>query len=212
MIGVYGGTFDPVHYGHLRTALEVRENLALRAVHFIPCRVPPHRRQPHFSARQRRRFLQLALADTPGFVLDTRELERPGPSFMVDTLASLRQEVGKEPLCLILGLDAFQGLPGWHRWRRLFDLAHIVVMDRPGYRADWRPPLREWVERLRTAEARELQRLPAGRIYFTRVTRLEISGTLIRQCLRQGRDPRYLLPDPVLDLIKRSYATESKHD
>lgn len=211
MIGVYGGTFDPVHYGHLRTALEVKEKLALRVVHFIPCRVPPHRRQPHFSTQQRRHFLQLALADAPGFVLDTRELERPGPSFMVDTLASLRREAGQEPLCLILGLDAFLGLPGWHRWQQLFDLAHIVVTDRPGYQPEWRPPLLEWVERRGTADLQELQRLPAGRIHFTRVTRLEISGTFIRQCLRQGRDPRYLLPDPVLDLIRQSCATESKH-
>lgn len=212
MIGIYGGTFDPVHYGHLRTALEVMENLALQSVRFIPCRVPPHRRQPRFSAQQRRRFLELALADAPGFILDTRELDRPGPSYMVDTLTSLRREVGEQPLCLILGLDAFLGLPGWHRWQSLFDLAHLVVMDRPGYWPEWQPPLLERVEHLGTADPQELRRVPAGRIYFTRVTRLDISGTLIRRCLKQGRDPRYLLPDAVLDLIKQSHAAESKHD
>lgn len=209
MMGVYGGTFDPVHYGHLRTALEVREQLRLQEVRFIPCLLPPHRRPPRFSPAQRRRFLEAALADVPEFVLDTRELERPGPSYMVDTLTSLRREVGRTPLCLILGLDAFLGLPEWHRWQDLFALAHLVVMDRPDYRPRWSPPLREWVERLRTDSVEMLRQRPAGAIHFIRVTHLEISATFIRRCLAQGRSPRYLLPDAVLALIE-SDATESK--
>jgi len=203
MIGIYGGTFDPVHYGHLRTALEVQEALGLEQVRFVPCRQPPHRCQPHFSAVRRRRFLEAALADAPpGFVLDTRELERPGPSYMVETLASLRAEQGDVPLVLILGLDAFLGLPQWHRWREIPQLAHLLVMDRPGYHPEWPPALAPEVARCRCDDPGELRRLPAGLIHFLRVTRLEISGTFIRQCLREGRSPRYLLPGAVLTLLE----------
>ncbi len=198
MIGIYGGTFDPVHYGHLRTALEVREALELDEVRFIPCRFPPHRREPVFPPEKRLEFLQLATADEPGFVVDTRELERSGVSYMVDTLASLRNEVGELPLGLILGRDAFLGLPSWHRWESIFDLAHLVVMDRPGYRPDWLPPLKEYVAQRSTDHPGELQHQPAGRIFFQRVTQLEISATHIRQCLQEGKSPRYLLSDQVL--------------
>ncbi len=201
MIGIYGGTFDPVHFGHLRTALEVKEALGLEQVRFIPCRLPPHRTPPFFSPEQRLNFLQTAIADEPGFAVDTRELDRPGPSYMVDTLASLRQELGDSPLCLIVGLDAFLGLPGWHRWESLFELAHIVVMDRPGYQPDWPPLLKRQVTHRQARQPGELQNTPAGRIWFQPVTQLQISGTLIRRCLEQGKSLRYLLPDRVLALI-----------
>ena len=201
MIGIYGGTFDPVHYGHLRTALEVKEAISLNEVRFIPCRLPPHRREPCFNPRQRLEFLKIATADQPGFMVDTRELKRPGPSYMVDTLTSLRQEIGDRPMCLIVGLDAFLALPTWHRWEDLFDLAHLVVMDRPGYRPQWQPSLKPHVESRTADESTMLQNRPAGRVFFLRVTRLEISGTHIRQCLAAGRNPRYLLPDQVLALI-----------
>lgn len=110
MIGIYGGTFDPVHYGHLRTALEVREAVGLDEIRFMPCRHPPHRSAPTATPAQRLKMLELALAGAePGFRIDLREFHRDGPSYMVDTLASLRSEVGDTPLCLILGLDAFGG-------------------------------------------------------------------------------------------------------
>ncbi|BCX82712.1 nicotinate-nucleotide adenylyltransferase [Methylomarinovum caldicuralii] len=208
MIGIYGGTFDPVHYGHLRTALEVQEALGLDQVRFVPCRQPPHRRPPRFSAAERRRFLEAVLADAPpGFVLDTRELERPGPSYMIDTLDSLRAELGDVPLVLILGLDAFLGLPGWHRWQEIPQRAHLLVMDRPGYRPDWPAPLAPEVRRRCCDDPGELRRAPGGRIHFLRVTRLEISGTFIRRCLQEGKSPRYLLPDTVLRLLE-STSTE----
>jgi len=201
MIGIYGGTFDPVHYGHLRSALEVREALEMDEVRFIPCRLPPHRGEPFFSPRQRLLFLQKATADEPSFVVDTRELERPGPSYMVETLTSLRQEVGERPLGLIVGLDAFLGLPGWHRWEELFDLAHLVIMDRPGFRPQWPEILQSHLIERRVLQGQTLGLVPAGKIFFQRVTQLEISATAIRRCLREGRSPRYLLPDSVLESI-----------
>ncbi|BBL72732.1 nicotinate-nucleotide adenylyltransferase [Methylogaea oryzae] len=203
MIGLLGGTFDPIHYGHLRIALEAKEALGLDEVRFIPCRQPPHRDTPGASPQQRLELLRLAVADMPGFAVDTRELERDGPSYMVDTLASLRGELGDAPLCLILGQDAFLGLPRWHRWRELTDFAHLAVVRRPGPSA----PLAGDLALLAEAHRREAGRLraaPAGGICFLETPLLDISATRIRELLRSGRDPRYLLPDAVLKSLRRS--------
>ncbi len=199
LIGIYGGTFDPVHLGHLRTALEVAEGVGLLEVRFLPCRVPPHRPPPRFSPEERLRFLRLALQDAPPFFkIDTRELEREGPSYMVDTLHDLREELGEEiPLALIVGFDAFLGLPSWHRWRELFRLAHLVVMTRAGVSGEPSPELREVLAGCRCDDPETLKRRPAGLVHFQRVSLLEISGTRIRQLLERGRSVQYLLPEPV---------------
>ncbi len=204
MLGIYGGTFDPVHYGHLRTALEVKEALRLAELRLLPCRLPPHRGTPGASPAQRLRMLELALENAdPGFTVDKRELEREGPSYMVDTLASLREEHPVRPLCLIVGLDAFCGLPSWHRWRELFGLAHIAVMRRPGAaEPEWVEGLAEAVRDRRTEAAEDLRLSPAGCIVFVEVTQLAISATGIRRLLAEGKSPRYLLPDPVLAMIR----------
>lgn len=207
MIGVFGGTFDPVHFGHLRCALEILELLALDEVRMIPCGVPPHRDPPIASAKDRTEMLSTAMSTERRLVPDTREIEREGPSYMVDTLESLRNELGNEPVCLILGGDAFNGLPGWSRWQRLIGLAHIVVMRRP----DWEPPvageLGGLVAEHRVANVDQLREAPAGRLLFCDVTQLEISATRIRDLLATGRSPRFLLPDEVLAMIieKRLY-------
>ena len=202
MIGLLGGTFDPVHFGHLRPALEVRQQLGLDEVRFIPCRVPPHRDAPAASADLRLRMLQAALAGTPGFTADERELRREGPSYMVDTLRSLRAELGAMPLDLILGADAFAGIDTWHQWREIPELCHLVVMQRPGWDV---PVAGEAGALVRGRLAREPQALraqPAGLVYFCAVTALDISATRIRELLSQGLSPRYLLPDAVLEIIE----------
>lgn len=200
MIGIYGGTFDPVHFGHLRTALEVREALHLDEVRFIPCRQPPHRAEPVASPQLRVEMLRQAVADEAGFVVDTREIDRPGPSYMIDTLASLRAELGAAtPLGLILGEDAFLGLPGWHRWRELTDFAHLVVMTRPGAPAEWPAALATHLHDRMAADANSLRAAPCGSVRFQPVTALDISATRIRELLRAGRSARYLLPDAVLE-------------
>ena len=202
MIGVYGGTFDPIHYGHLRTALEVKEAVSLDELRFIPSREPPHRDAPEASPEQRLEMLRAALQDAePGFCIDTRELERPGPSYMVDTLASIRQEIRAAPLCLIVGLDAFAGLDRWHRWRELLDLAHLLVMQRPGYSPELPDPLQAMLPERVVNTADALRESPAGRIHFITLTLLDISATRIRSAVAQGLSPRYLTPDPVLHLI-----------
>lgn len=201
MIGVLGGTFDPVHFGHLRCALEMFEQLALDEVRMIPCAVPPHRDLPVASANDRTDMLRAAIADERRLVLDTRELEREGPSYMVDTLRSLRDELGNTPLCLILGGDAFNGLPEWHRWQQLISLAHLVVMRRP----DWVPsvegPLGDFVSEYRVDSVARLGEAPGGALLYCEVTQLDISASHIRSLLGTGRSPRYLLPDAVLEMI-----------
>ena len=202
MIGVYGGTFDPVHYGHLRTALEVQQQLGLTELRFIPAASPPHRQPPQATARQRLAMVTRALAGQPGMRVDDRELGRAGPSYMVDTLASLRAEYPATPLVLILGMDALLGLPGWYQWTRLLELAHIAVMERPGVALPAEGELAELVRRHRVADAGALALQPAGGMAFVPVSQLAISATTIRALLAAGRSPRFLLPDSVLDYIR----------
>ena len=199
-IGILGGTFDPIHYGHLRPALELLETLELAEVRFVPCRIPVHRCSPQITAEQRLALARLATAGQPGFVVDDRELRREGSSYMVDTLASLREDFSDVPLCLIVGTDAFRELHTWHRWRELSRFAHIVVMQRPGLSKSFVPVLEEFVAP-RMADAAALRRQPAGLILFQPVTQLDISATHIRALLARGQSPRFLLPEAVLACI-----------
>lgn len=201
ILGICGGTFDPVHYGHLRPALEVMEALSPAEVVFVPNATPPHRETPGCSSTERLHMLRTAVAGQSGFYVDTRELEREGPSWTVDTLASLREEHATRSLCLMLGTDAFAGLPGWHRWRELLSLAHLVVMQRPGWTVPDTPELEQLLARCRARTIDELHAQPAGRIWLQDVTALDISATRIRSLAAQGRDLRYLLPDSVRDII-----------
>lgn len=199
MIGVYGGTFNPVHFGHLRTALDVRDIFALEEIRLIPCHLPPHREEPEVAAAMRLQMLQLAIADVPGLCVDRRELDRPGPSYMVDTLRSLREEGIQVQILLFIGTDAFAKLETWHQWRRLFDYAHLVVMTRPGYH----PESQKGFFKDRVLDHREqLDQFQTGRIYFQDVTQLDISASTIRDLIAEGRDPRFLLPDSVITYIK----------
>ena len=204
MLGIYGGTFDPVHYGHLRTALDVKEALRISDLRFLPCRTPAHRGAPGANPQQRLSMLELALQKAgTDFSIDRRELDREGPSYMVDTLASLRRDEPDRPICLILGLDAFAAIPSWHRWRELFNLAHFAVMWRPGAKKpDWSGELADLVLTRREEELGKLASTPCGKIAFLEVTQLAISATGIRNMIAQGKSPRYLLPETVLEMIQ----------
>lgn len=210
-MGVFGGTFDPIHYGHLRTAYELKQTLGCAQIRFLPCGLPPHRATPVASAEQRLKMVSLAVEGQRGFVVDDRELHRGGPSYSVDTLESLRIEFPDWPLCLFVGMDAFLGLPRWYRWQRIFELAHVVVAHRPGWRVPERGPLGELLSQRGTVDVQELHTQLAGRIFVHAVTQLEISSTEIRDLIRAGRDPRFILPDPVRDNILESgcYAARS---
>lgn len=203
MIGIFGGTFDPVHYGHLRPLLEVSEALKLDEVRLIPCYIPPHRDTPAAAPEQRLAMLRLALDETPGFVVDERELLRGGPSYMVDTLQSLRDELGETPLCLILGMDAFGKLDRWHEWQRIIELAHIVVMDRPGSRSPAGAIAQLMGER-QVKNCDELRQRAAGGLWIQPVTQLNIAATAIRALVAQGRDIHFLVPEPVRHYIEEN--------
>ncbi len=204
MIGILGGTFDPIHYGHLRPALDCLQALGLDQVRFIPLQVAVHRPQPLASSRQRSAMLAAAVADEPGFVVDTRELRREGGSYTFDTLTSLRAEFGAAiPLCLLIGSDAFAGFLDWYRPMEILDLAHLVVMRRPGHDPVASPRVRQlYLERAR-GDSRSLAERPGGHILFQQVTQVDIASTHIRDLVRRGLSPRYLLPESVLALIER---------
>lgn len=201
-VGILGGTFDPVHFGHLRTALEVLQDLRLDEVRLIPCHVPPHRDAPAAAPAQRLRMLRAAVEGVPGLRVDERELDRGGISYTVDTLRELRAELGATPLVLILGSDAFCGLPSWHAWRELPGLCHFVVAQRPG----WDPPAQGEAAALLHAGASDdpeaVHARGAGRVLRRTVTQLEISASRIRAEVGAGRSPRFLVPEAVLNIIE----------
>lgn len=200
-IGIFGGTFDPIHYGHLRVALEAFEALQLAELRFLLARQPPHRDTPSVTPEQRLALLQQAVAEQPGFVVDERELRRSGPSYTVDTLASLRAELPNTPLCLLIGRDAFGALHRWSRWLALFELAHIVVLTRPGNWPTLAPELSAEIATRQLSTAQGLHQHLAGGLWFQAVTPLAISATHIRTLLAAGHSPRYLLPDTVYTSI-----------
>ena len=200
MIGVFGGTFDPIHYGHLRSALEVKEVFGLSKLLLIPSAQPPHRSQPVASAIERLQMLDLATSNQAELSIDSRELERNSPSYMVDTLSSLRQDYPQETLLLLLGSDAFKQLMSWHQWQRIFDFSHVVVMTRPGVVLD---TLHDFFKERRCQRITELASTRAGKLYFQQVTPLDISATAIRQMIANHQNPGYLLPDTVLAYIRQ---------
>lgn len=201
-LALLGGTFDPVHYGHLRAAWEAAERLAAD-VRLLPANVPPHRPQPVLGAAARADLLRLALAGQTRLTLDTRELHRSGPSYTVDTLRELRAEIGPDrPLVLLVGADAFAGLPSWNRWLHLFELAHVGVLDRPGPVREWPAELMAQVQARHCAVDGVWRERGAGCILSLDVTDLDISATAIRAELAAGREPRFLLPDTVYEAIR----------
>jgi nicotinate-nucleotide adenylyltransferase len=215
-VGILGGTFDPIHFGHLRLAEEMLELANLRQILFIPAGTPPHRDLPQATAQHRSAMVKLAIADRPAFILDAREVERTTPCYTVDTLRELRGELGLEqPLCLLMGGDAFLQLHTWHEWERLFEYAHIVVGYRPGFAIEDRvhtatPALRRnYQQRLCSADA--LSQRPAGGIAVLSIPELEISSTLIRSRVAENRTIRYLLPNAVADYIHQHHLYEHAH-
>jgi nicotinate-nucleotide adenylyltransferase len=210
-IGLFGGTFDPIHNGHLRTAFELWQSLKLAQVRFLPTGNPPHREVPLAPSELRLEMVRAAVVGQAGFAVDDREIRRSGVSYSVDTLSDLRREHPQRSLCLLLGMDAFLGMPTWHRWREIFQLAHVVVAHRPGWKVPIMGPLGEEMVDRGTGNVRDLHTENAGRIHVHAVTQLEIASTDLRALILAGRDLRYLVPEGVRDLILRSgcYASRS---
>ena len=201
-LGILGGTFDPIHYGHLRPAQEVLRALDLAEVLIIPAANPPHRHAPLASATHRLRMAELAVAEFPGLCVDDRELRRGGASYTVLTLESLRREFGVRPLCLLLGLDAFEGIETWHQWERLPVLANLIVMTRPGWTIPAVERLPAWARGRLKSEPSKLGQISAGAIYSQEVAPQDISATRIRAALARGEVVESWIPRAVHEYIR----------
>ncbi len=202
-VGILGGTFNPIHYGHLRSAVELRDHLGLAQIRLMPAAVPPLRDKPCCTALQRAEMVRLAVADEPGLLWDERELQREGPSYTIDSLQEIRAELGMDAsLILILGTDAVSRLDNWHRWQELLEYAHLVVIARPGWELPQTGVVGAWLRRHLTAAAATLQHRPCGGVFLETLRPLAISATEIRQLIAVGQSPRYLLPDTVWKLIQ----------
>lgn len=201
MIGILGGSFDPIHFGHLRLAVEMSQALKLSELRFIPTGQPPHRSPPVASGGQRLSMVKAAIKGVPGLRVDDRELRRSGPSYTVDTLLSLRAELGAEPLCLIIGMDAFLKLNTWHRWRELPGLAHIVAAHRPGWTGEPSDEIKQLLAERRGDDPKRLTTSSAGCIFLCPITQLDISSSQIRRLIAEQRSASFLLPESVLKII-----------
>lgn len=198
MIGIFGGSFSPIHNGHLRLAIEAREQLQLSEVRLLPAAQPPLREVPAIPAARRLRWVHLAVEGEPGLIADARELRRQGPSYTADTLAELRAEHPDTPLCLLLGQDAVRQLPQWQRWQSLIDYAHLVFFDRPGQAPELPAPLARLWQQRQARGVGELRQKAAGLCWRCALPPLDVSSSDIRRRLCRGLSVRGLVPDAVL--------------
>lgn len=206
-IGVFGGTFNPIHHGHLRIAQEAAETFALSQVKFLPAAKPPLKAEPDVAAKHRAAMVQLGIASNPLFHLDTRELERTGPSYTIDTLMSLHTEHPQDALCLIVGSDAFARFDQWYRWQSVLDYCHLIVVSRPhgGSLTHLSEPLRALLQQHQTDDITQLSQQPHGMIAMHDVTALDISSSQIRGLIRAQKNPVYLCPQPVIQYMQQHH-------
>ena len=202
-VGFLGGTFDPVHNGHLRVALEFADFFKLSEIYLLPCHQPAHRQAPSVSAEQRKEMLELAVAEAEPLHVDMREMNRSGPSYTVDTLAEVRKEVGmKKPLYFAMGSDAFNTITSWKEWQKLFELANIVVMHRPGVQLNLQNKfLRKRLKLFPVDQSAGYA--TSGNLYELTVSALDISSTQIRALIKQKKSLKFLLPIVVEGYIKQ---------
>lgn len=207
LIALYGGTFDPIHYGHLKPVEALAKQVALQQVTIMPNNVPPHRPQPRADSQQRKAMVQLAIAGNPLFKLDDRELQRETPSYTVETLEQLRAEIGSEqPLAFIVGQDSLLSLQRWHRWETLLTLCHLLVCQRPGYSVSMETAEeQQWLDAHQTLSVEQLHTQPAGKIYLAQTPMYDISATAIRQRLEQHLPCDDLIPPTVEEFIRQHH-------
>lgn len=202
-IAYLGGTFDPVHYGHLRLAEALADQLQLNVVNLLPCHIPPHKATPKVDTRTRSKMLQLATQDNPTLRIDERELKRNKPSYTIDTLKELRAEHPDTPLLFAIGMDSFVSLHKWHKWQQLLSYCHLVVFSRPGY-PFFIPTELDSIRSAITPHSEALHSQPCGNIWVYQQLILDISSSDIRDNQRNGRSNRYLLPDAVNQFIQEA--------
>lgn len=201
-IGILGGTFDPIHFGHLRTAIELYQSLDLREILLIPCYRPVHRKLPIATPEQRLAMVRCAIESEPALHVDDCEIKRKEPSYTIDTLITLNKKFPQTHLCLIMGIDALLNFPSWNRWEEILKLAHLVVAHRPQYQLPETGIVAELLKQRLKHSTTALYENLSGNILLHPVTSLDISATDIRKQIAMGRNPRYLLPDNVYKYIQ----------
>ena len=210
LVGIFGGTFDPIHYGHLRVAEEIVETVGLQKMYFVPAGMPRLRHSPVASPQHRVEIVRLAIQKNPDFVLDEREIYRDGVSYSIDTVREFKQEFGEEVrLCFILGADAFIKLPEWNNWKELFNLCHFIVSTRPGYtftliKELLSKELREECSQRWVSNTETLKKETSGLIFIASTTMLDISATSIRAHIAVGRNVRHLVPSVTVNYISKN--------
>ena len=201
-MAIMGGTFDPIHNGHLRTAVEILDRFNFKALSLIPCFQPVHKGLPSITAAQRLEMVRMAISSDARLSVDAREIEREGPSYSIDTLKDIRAAIGPdEPLIMVLGMDSFLSIPTWANWQELIHYAHILVVSRPGWEPDLISELNAFCENYRAASSHELQCAPSGSIWLETLPSLEISSSMIRALRKKQESIAYLLPEPVQTYI-----------
>lgn len=210
LVGIFGGTFDPIHYGHLRVAEEIVETVGLQKMYFVPAGMPRLRHSPVASSQHRVEIVRLAIQKNPDFVLDEREIYRDGVSYSIDTVREFKQEFGEEiRLCFVLGADAFINLPEWNNWKELFNLCHFIVSTRPGYSLTLikellSKELREECSQRWVSNTESLRKDTSGLIFIASTTMLDISATSIRAHIAVGRSVRHLVPSVTVNYISEN--------
>lgn len=200
-IGLFGGTFDPIHHGHLRTALELYQALNLKEVRMIPCYLPVHRKLPNATHEHRVAMLECAVKSEPALVVDYCEINRKSPSYTIDTVKELREQYPTTPLCFIMGIDAMLGFTSWDDWEIILQKVHLIIAHRPNYQLPKTGIIADLLKERLKKHPEAISDSVAGNIILQPVTALEISATDIRKQIASGKNPRYLLPDSVYDYI-----------
>lgn len=205
LLAILGGTFDPVHIGHVQIAKQLLRRLPCDEIRFVPCKQPVLKASSSATVEQRLTMLKLALQDHPELVIDERELHRDGPSYMIDTLRSLRDEFPDTPLALILGMDAFLELPRWHQWQSLLELSHLTVINRKDAQLPDSEPLASLIKQHQLNNLTQLPKSLAGHISFVELPLIDISSTQLRKQLSNGQDCSQYLDPSIVKYIKSEH-------
>ncbi len=208
-IGFLGGTFDPIHFGHLRPALEISEAIALQKLYLMPNHIAPHKSASHCTAEQRSEMVKLAIAGQPTMAIDTRELKRHKASYTIDTLKELKRVYPTTPICFIMGMDSLVNFDSWFKWQEILDYCHLIISQRPQWQPHFNSTVQALVERCTTRDKQELHDLQCGKIYFQDTSQLDISSTKIRRLLRNAHSIDYLVPEAVNHYIKEQHLYQS---
>lgn len=201
-IGFLGGTFDPIHFGHLRPALEITEALSLRQLFIMPNHIAPHKSASHGSAKQRSEMVELAISRQIRMTIDKRELKRHKPSYTIDTLKELKIEYPNTPVCFIMGMDSLISFDTWFDWKNILSYCHLIISHRPGWKSKFNKRVGALVTKHQTTDKHDLHNLQFGKIYFQATSQLAISSTEIRELLNHDISIDFLTPDSVIDYIK----------